>query len=106
MESLRKKILYQSTHRGCREMDFLLGTFVAHNINKFTLPELAILEELLTQPDPILYDIITAPSFMDPRLRGDDMREAGGGDMREGVIPAEVGIQETLITKIKSFHAQ
>ena len=34
-EILKRKIIYRSLHRGTKEMDLLLGTFVIKNINDF-----------------------------------------------------------------------
>ena len=34
-KNLKKKILYRSIHRGFKEMDLLLGSFVKKNIEKF-----------------------------------------------------------------------
>ena len=39
-EILKKQIIYRSTHRGSKEMDLLLGTFVKKNIDLFTDIEL------------------------------------------------------------------
>ena len=53
-EILKKQIIYRSTHRGTKEMDFLLGNFVKKNIGKFTDTELKDLENLLEIDDEIL----------------------------------------------------
>jgi antitoxin CptB len=53
-EILKKQIIYRSTHRGTKEMDFLLGNFVKKNIGKFTDSELKDLENLLEIDDEIL----------------------------------------------------
>ena len=52
---LKKKILYLSEHRGTKEMDLLLGSFVKKYINLFGKKELADLESLLNMEDEILY---------------------------------------------------
>ena len=39
-EILKKQIIYRSTHRGTKEMDLLLGSFVKKNIDKFSDIEL------------------------------------------------------------------
>ena len=44
---LKKKILYNSHHRGTKEMDILLGSFVKKYIDSFTNNELYELESLL-----------------------------------------------------------
>ena len=53
-EILKKKIIYRSEHRGNKEMDILLGTFVKKYINQFNDSELHDLEKLLMLEDEIL----------------------------------------------------
>ena len=53
-EILKKKIIYRSEHRGNKEMDILLGTFVKKYINQFNDSELNDLEKLLMVEDEIL----------------------------------------------------
>ena len=52
---LKKKILYNSMHRGTKEMDLLLSNFVKINIHSFNEMELRELESLLNIDDNILY---------------------------------------------------
>ena len=52
---LKKRILYNSNHRGTKEMDLLLGNFVNKHINFFGEKELSELESLLKIDDEILY---------------------------------------------------
>ena len=54
-EILKKKIIYRSLHRGTKEMDLLLGTFVKKYINQFSYIELKDLEKLIFMEDGILY---------------------------------------------------
>ena len=54
-ETLKKQIIYRSTHRGSKEMDILLGTFVKRHIEKFNDIELKNLDELLSIEDETLY---------------------------------------------------
>ena len=56
-ENLKKQIIYRSTHRGTKEMDILLGTFVKENINKLNDDELIKLDKILNYEDEILYEI-------------------------------------------------
>tara|TARA_Y100000590_G_C15553308_1_gene951758 strand:- start:6 stop:260 length:255 start_codon:yes stop_codon:yes gene_type:complete len=53
-EILKKQIIYRSTHRGTKEMDLLLGSFVKKNIDKFSDIELKNLENLMKMEDEIL----------------------------------------------------
>ena len=51
----KKKILYLSEHRGTKEMDLILSSFVKKYINLFDKKELVDLESLLNMEDEILY---------------------------------------------------
>ena len=53
-EILKKQIIYRSIHRGTKEMDLLLGTFVKKNINSFNYSELKKLEHLIAMDDEVL----------------------------------------------------
>ena len=52
---LKKQILYRSKHRGIKEMDLLLGSFVNKYINSLNETELKELESLLKIDDDVLY---------------------------------------------------
>ena len=54
-EILKKQIIYRSMHRGTKEMDILLGSFVKTYINEFEHPELLELEKILSVDDEILH---------------------------------------------------
>ena len=56
-EKIKKQIIYRSTHRGSKEMDLLLGTFVKKNINKFKDSELQDLSDFILSEDEILYKL-------------------------------------------------
>ena len=53
-KTLKKKILYRSTHRGTKEMDLLLGKFVKKYIYKLNNKDLIDLMELLKVEDDII----------------------------------------------------
>ena len=53
-EILKKQIIYRSTHRGSKEMDLLLGSFVKKNIDLFSDSELYDLNKLMQTDDEIL----------------------------------------------------
>ena len=55
IEILKKKILYRSEHRGTKEMDLLLGSFVKKYVNFLNESELCELESLLNIDDDVLY---------------------------------------------------
>jgi len=52
---LKKRLLYQSQHRGMREMDLLLGQFAVKHLPFMDEPELKQFEILLTYTDEKLY---------------------------------------------------
>ena len=55
LDLLKKKILFLSIHRGTKELDLLLNSFVKKYINAFDEKELVDLELLLQIDDEILY---------------------------------------------------
>ena len=54
-KSLKKKIIFRSSHRGTKEMDILLNSFVKKHINCLNTKELKQLERLLDIEDDIIY---------------------------------------------------
>ena len=54
-ETLKKQIIYRSTHRGSKEMDILLGSFVKKYVEEFNEVDLKDLHNLLLIEDEILY---------------------------------------------------
>ena len=52
---LKKKIIYRSTHRGTKEMDLLLGSFVKKYINSFDSLQLNELNKILSLEDDVIY---------------------------------------------------
>jgi antitoxin CptB len=59
LEPRRKRLLFQSWHRGTREMDLLLGRFADATIQDWTEDETAEMEQILRVPDTELYRWIT-----------------------------------------------
>jgi len=55
----RKRLIFQSWHRGTREMDLLMGRFTDEHIDLLTDAELTEFEALLNVPDTELYRWIT-----------------------------------------------
>ena len=54
MELLRKQILYRSTHRGCKETDFLIGEFA--KVKLAEIEDLKLFSEFLEEDDWEIYD--------------------------------------------------
>ncbi|WP_420393273.1 succinate dehydrogenase assembly factor 2 [Acuticoccus sp.] len=59
LDPRRKRLLYQTWHRGTREMDLLLGRFADSTIEGWSEDEVGEMEALLAVPDPELYRWIT-----------------------------------------------
>lgn len=55
----RKKVKYQSLHRGCKEMDIVLEQFVNKHLDYLTNEEIKIYDLLLGINDTYLYKLIT-----------------------------------------------
>ncbi|ABD46373.1 succinate dehydrogenase assembly factor 2 [Neorickettsia sennetsu] len=52
----KKRILYRSTHRGCKEIDILLGSFITKNLSKLTEQEVEQVECILELSDSFIFD--------------------------------------------------
>lgn len=63
MELLRKQILYRSTHRGCKETDFLIGEFA--KVKLAEIADLKLFGEFLEEDDLEIYDWILG-KFQEP----------------------------------------
>ena len=53
--NLKKRLIYRSQYRGTKEMDKLIGSFVAMQINKLDSKDLLALEKFLDIDDDMLY---------------------------------------------------
>jgi len=63
LEIFKKKLIYRAGHRGTKEMDILLSSFVDKNINLFNKQLLHELDKFLNFEDEVIlnyyqYDII------------------------------------------------
>lgn len=56
LENRRKRLIFRSWHRGTREMDLLMGSFADKYVPDMDEAALAAYEDLLSEPDPDLYD--------------------------------------------------
>ncbi len=48
----RRRALWRATHRGSKEMDYLLGRFAEQAIDSMNADDIAVLERLIEMPDP------------------------------------------------------
>lgn len=64
-----KRLLFQSTHRGTKEMDVILGGFAAQHLGVLSNDQLGRFEALLEESDADLFDWISGkretPDSMD-----------------------------------------
>ncbi|WP_253299993.1 succinate dehydrogenase assembly factor 2 [Wolbachia endosymbiont of Chironomus riparius] len=69
---LRRKLIYRSWHRGCKETDIILGNFALKYLGKFSLKELANYEKIVDLDDHELYYYITGqkilPNHLDKKI--------------------------------------
>lgn len=55
----QKRLIFQSTHRGMKETDVLMGGFATAHLGELTEAQLDRFEALLNQSDADLFDWIT-----------------------------------------------
>jgi len=67
----RKRLLYQSGHRGTKESDLLLGAFAAAHLAGFSPAQLDRYEALLDESDGDLFDWITGREAPPPEKMSD-----------------------------------
>ena len=67
----RKRLLYQSGHRGTKESDLLLGAFAAAHLAGFSPAQLDRYEALLDESDSELFDWITGRRTPPPEKMND-----------------------------------
>ena len=56
LEIFKKKLIYRASHRGTKEMDILLSSFVDKNINLFNERLLAELDKFLNFEDEVIFN--------------------------------------------------
>jgi antitoxin CptB len=62
LDARRRRAIFRATHRGTREMDWLLGRFVEARAPSWGEPELERIEQLIAVPDPDLNAWILDPA--------------------------------------------
>lgn len=80
---LAKKLLYKSTHRGCRETDIILGQYAQKYINDMSYEELEIFETILNISDSDIYDWYSKKKSVPEKYDSHIMRQL----MQYGRIP-------------------
>ena len=61
VEMRRRRAAFRATHRGNKEMDWLIGRFAGARLASMSHEALTAFERLLLVPDPTLYDMIMHP---------------------------------------------
>ena len=79
-ETRRRRAAYRASHRGTKEMDWVLGRFAERALADMAGARLAAFEELLELPDPVLHEMVM-----------------------DGVPVADEGVA-ALIAEIRAFH--
>ncbi|HEY1504245.1 MAG TPA: succinate dehydrogenase assembly factor 2 [Stellaceae bacterium] len=67
----RKRLLYQSSHRGTKESDLLLGAFAAAHLGAFNPAQLDAYETMLDENDGDLFDWISGRTTPPPEKMSD-----------------------------------
>ena len=65
---LRRRLLFQSKHRGVKELDLILGRFAEAHLSQFHMAELQQFAVLLGEPDPDIYDWLVGRVPLPARL--------------------------------------
>jgi antitoxin CptB len=65
IEHRRKRALYRATHRGTKELDWLLGRFAEARLPAMTDGDMNLFEQFLQVPDPELHAWIMQPQTLD-----------------------------------------
>ena len=73
-DTQRKRLIYQSAHRGTKESDLLLGAFAAAHLSGFSTAQLARYEALLDESDNDLFDWIAGRRAPPPEKMSDVLR--------------------------------
>ena len=66
---LRRRLLFQSKHRGVKELDLILGAFAEAHLAGFRMAELQQFAVLLGEPDPDIYDWLVGRVPLPARLQ-------------------------------------
>jgi len=67
--SLRRRLLFQSRHRGVKELDLILGPFAEAHLDGFDPAALGQYAVLLGEADPDIYDWLVGRVPLPARLK-------------------------------------
>ena len=74
-EILRKRLIFRSWHRGCKETDLVLGRFCDRYINDFNEADLARFDAILEEDDADLYKWLTGALPIPERMKDNPVFE-------------------------------
>ena len=66
IDSRRRRAAYRASHRGTKEMDWVLGRYAEAELAAMSEEALTLFERLLALPDPDLRDMILHPQTAAP----------------------------------------
>jgi antitoxin CptB len=83
----RRRALYRATHRGSKELDFLLGRYAEQAVETMSVTEICLMERLIEIPDPEI-----AASLFDGISLGDSDLDTLMQRLRcfHGVVPGRM----------------
>jgi antitoxin CptB len=64
VETRRRRAVYRASHRGTKEMDWMLGRYAERALPGFSVESLSLFERMLQLPDPDLQDMILHPEIV------------------------------------------
>lgn len=76
----RRRALWRATHRGTKEMDFLLGRYAEQMLDGMNAADLVVFERLIDTPDPEIESAVL------------DLHSLGAADLDE------------LVYRLRRFH--
>ena len=84
----RRRALFRATHRGTKEMDWILGRYATVEVPRMSADDLDVFETLLTLPDPDIQNWVMygtpdgqrgdIAGLIDRMRRFHDIGDAGG----------------------------
>ncbi len=84
LEIRRKRLRFQSQHRGTKELDLILGGFAEGQLETMTGAQLDRFEALLQRPDPLIYAWLSGQVSVPAEYDHDVMAELRRYSLVEG----------------------
>ncbi len=72
-----KRLIYQSTHRGCKETDLLLGDFAVAHLANLSEQEVDLYEQFILENDWDIYAWLTGTSPLPPHYNVPFIKQIG-----------------------------